>query len=87
MKGALGGLVLAYALLIARRMIDRRIRSVKDVEEATGSSVIGIIPKVDVARSRATAASAATSARRPRRSASCAPTCASSTSTTPRAGS
>ena len=47
MKGAGGGLALAYLLLIARRMLDRRIRSVKDVEAATGSSVIGIIPKVE----------------------------------------
>lgn len=47
MKGAGAGLVLAYLLLIARRMLDRRIRSVKDVEAATGSSVIGIIPKVE----------------------------------------
>ncbi len=47
LKGAGGGLVLAYAILIARRLVDRRIRSVKDVETATGSSVIGIIPKVD----------------------------------------
>lgn len=47
LKGAGAGLVLAYLLLIARRMLDRRIRSVKDVEAATGSSVIGIIPKVD----------------------------------------
>ncbi len=45
MKGALGGLGLAYALLIARRLIDRRVRSVKHLEEATGSSVLGVIPK------------------------------------------
>ncbi|GAA5108094.1 polysaccharide biosynthesis tyrosine autokinase [Alloalcanivorax gelatiniphagus] len=47
MKGAIGGLGLAYAVLIARRLIDRRIRSAKHVEEATGSSVLGIIPKED----------------------------------------
>jgi polysaccharide biosynthesis transport protein len=47
LKGAIGGLGLAYAFLIARRLIDRRIRSVKHVEEATGSSVLGIIPKED----------------------------------------
>jgi len=47
MKGAIGGLGLAYAVLIARRLIDRRIRSVKHVEEATGSSVLGVIPKED----------------------------------------
>ncbi len=44
-KGALGGLALAYAVLIARRLIDRRIRSTTQVEEATGASVLGIIPK------------------------------------------
>ncbi|MBS2936437.1 polysaccharide biosynthesis tyrosine autokinase [Nocardioides sp. J2M5] len=47
MKGAAGGLALAYAVLIARRLIDRRIRSVKHVEDATGASVLGIIPKED----------------------------------------
>jgi capsular exopolysaccharide synthesis family protein len=47
MKGAAGGLALAYAFLIARRLIDRRIRSVKHVEDATGASVLGIIPKED----------------------------------------
>ena len=47
MKGAAGGLGLAYAVLIGRRLVDRRVRSVKHVEEATGSSVLGIIPKDD----------------------------------------
>ncbi|KQV77753.1 hypothetical protein ASC64_02705 [Nocardioides sp. Root122] len=47
MKGAAGGLALAYAFLIARRLIDRRIRSVKHVEDATGAAVLGIIPKED----------------------------------------
>ncbi len=47
MKGAIGGLGLAYAVLIARRLIDRRIRNPKHVEEATGASVLGIIPKDD----------------------------------------
>ncbi len=45
MKGAIGGLGLAYALLIARRLVDRRVRSVKHVEDATGAAVLGIIPK------------------------------------------
>ncbi len=45
--GALGGLLLAYAVILVRRSIDRRVRSVADVETATGSSVIGIIPKTD----------------------------------------
>jgi succinoglycan biosynthesis transport protein ExoP len=47
MKGAAGGLGLAYAVLIARRLVDRRIRSAKHVEEATGAAVLGIIPKED----------------------------------------
>ncbi len=46
-EGAAGGLVLAYAVLIARRLVDRRIRSAKHVEEATGAAVLGIIPKED----------------------------------------
>ncbi len=44
-NGAVGGLALAYAFLIARRLIDRRVRSTKHVEDATGASVLGIIPK------------------------------------------
>lgn len=47
LKGALGGLGLAYAVLIARRLIDRRVRNVGHVEEATGAAVLGIIPKED----------------------------------------
>jgi succinoglycan biosynthesis transport protein ExoP len=45
MYGAAGGLGLCYAFLVGRRLIDRRIRSAKHVEEATGASVLGIIPK------------------------------------------
>lgn len=45
MKGAIGGLGLAYAVLVARRLIDRRIRTSKHVEDATGASVLGVIPK------------------------------------------
>ena len=48
MKGAIGGLGIAYAFLIARRLIDRRVRSAKHVEEATGAAVLGVIPKEDV---------------------------------------
>jgi len=47
LQGAAGGLVLAYAFLIGRRLIDRRVRSVKHVEDATGAAVLGIIPKED----------------------------------------
>ncbi len=48
MKGAIGGLGIAYAFLIARRLIDRRVRSAKHVEEATGAAVLGVIPKEEV---------------------------------------
>ena len=47
LKGAIGGLGLAYAVLVARRLIDRRIRSAKHVEEATGAAVLGVIPQED----------------------------------------
>ncbi len=47
LKGAAGGLALGYAFLIARRLVDRRVRNVQHVEEATGASVLGIIPKED----------------------------------------
>lgn len=46
-KGAIGGLLLAYAVLVTRRLVDRRIRSTKHVEEATGAAVLGTIPKED----------------------------------------
>ncbi len=87
MKGAGGGLVLAYRLPHrpahgrpqdpvgqGRRDRHRRLRH-RDHPQGRGHS------------RAATAASVATSGRRPRRSASCAPTCASSTWTTPRAAS
>ncbi|MBL0749114.1 polysaccharide biosynthesis tyrosine autokinase [Nocardioides baculatus] len=48
MKGAAGGLAIAYAFLIARRLIDRKVRSAKHVEEATGAAVLGVIPKEEV---------------------------------------
>ena len=48
LKGALGGLALAYAVLITRRLVDRRVRSAKHVEEATGAAVLGVIPKEEV---------------------------------------
>lgn len=47
MKGAIGGLGLAYAVLVARRLIDRRVRTTKHVEDATGAAVLGIIPTED----------------------------------------
>lgn len=48
LQGAGGGFALAAALILLRRAVDRRIRSITDVEEATGGSVVGVIPKADV---------------------------------------
>jgi len=48
LQGAGGGFALAAALILLRRAVDRRIRSISDVEEATGGSVVGVIPKTDV---------------------------------------
>ena len=42
--GALVGLVVAYALLFLRRHLDTRLRTVADVEEETGASVLGVVP-------------------------------------------
>ncbi|MCW2835761.1 MAG: hypothetical protein JWN68_3714 [Nocardioides sp.] len=46
-KGAGVGFALAAGLILLRRLLDRRIRSVGDVEEATGGSVVGVIPEVN----------------------------------------
>ena len=40
------GLAVAYLLVFARRQLDTRLRSVDDVEELTGSSVLGVVPAV-----------------------------------------
>ncbi|MEO5664395.1 MAG: polysaccharide biosynthesis tyrosine autokinase [Nocardioides sp.] len=48
LKGAGGGFALAAGLILLRRAVDRRIRSISDVEEATGGSVVGVIPKAAV---------------------------------------
>ncbi|HXH77222.1 polysaccharide biosynthesis tyrosine autokinase [Nocardioides sp.] len=47
LKGAGAGFALAAGVILLRRTLDRRIRSVSDVEEATGGSVVGVIPKVN----------------------------------------
>jgi capsular exopolysaccharide synthesis family protein len=47
LMGAGVGFALAAGLILLRRLLDRRIRTVSDVEEATGGSVVGVIPKVD----------------------------------------
>jgi len=47
LMGAGGGLVLGYGISLARRSIDRKIRTVGNVEEAGVGSVVGIIPAAD----------------------------------------
>ncbi len=44
--GGVVGLVVAYLIVFARRQLDTRIRNVDDIEEATGSSVLGVVPAV-----------------------------------------
>jgi len=44
LAGALGGLALAYALVFLRRLMDTKVRSVKDVEEQAEATVVGIVP-------------------------------------------
>lgn len=55
--GAVLGLLAGYGLALWRRMADSRLRTVAEAEEASGASVIGIIPKTPVlqgaSRSRA----------------------------------
>ncbi|MFZ2502246.1 MAG: polysaccharide biosynthesis tyrosine autokinase [Nocardioides sp.] len=46
MIGGAAGLLLGFLLALARRSLDRKVRSVSDVEEAVGS-VVGIIPKAE----------------------------------------
>jgi succinoglycan biosynthesis transport protein ExoP len=45
--GAAAGLVVGYLLVLARRSVDRRVRSVSDVEEVIEAPVLGLIPKTD----------------------------------------
>src|SRR5688572_8012966 len=42
--GGLVGLLVGYLLLVLRRQLDTRVRTVADVEELVGSSVIGVVP-------------------------------------------
>lgn len=51
--GGAAGLVLAYALVFLRRLIDTRLRTSKDVEELTQSSTLGIIPTTNELRNTA----------------------------------
>ncbi len=55
--GAVAGLLLGYLLAFARRSIDRRMRTQEDVEEVSGASVLGMIPRTDqLANAHGTAA-------------------------------
>ncbi len=45
--GALAGLILGYGVALLRRSVDRKVRTVKNVEEAGVSAVVGIIPIAD----------------------------------------
>ena len=55
MLGFAVGLGVAYALVFVRRQLDTRVRTVSDVEEQTGASVLGVVPQtkeLGVARGR-----------------------------------
>ncbi|MDY3677845.1 MAG: polysaccharide biosynthesis tyrosine autokinase [Actinomyces urogenitalis] len=43
--GALGGLVFGYFIAFMRRALDNRVRHNSDVEEATGASVLAVVPR------------------------------------------
>lgn len=44
--GALVGLLVGYLIVLLRRQLDTRVRTVADVEELVGVSVIGVVPTV-----------------------------------------
>lgn len=44
LAGALVGLVVGYLIVFLRRQVDTRVRTVADVEELVGASVIGVVP-------------------------------------------
>ncbi len=44
--GGIVGLAVAYLLVFVRRQLDTRIRSVDDIEEVMGTSVLGVVPAV-----------------------------------------
>ncbi|MFQ6173048.1 polysaccharide biosynthesis tyrosine autokinase [Oryzobacter sp. R7] len=48
--GGLVGLAVAYALVFLRRQLDTRIRTVEDVEELVGASVLGVVPATNELR-------------------------------------
>ncbi len=57
LAGTAAGLVLGYALVLLRRLLDTKVRTVKDVEELARSTVLGIVPvtpelRADIGRGR-----------------------------------
>jgi capsular exopolysaccharide synthesis family protein len=44
--GGVVGLAVAYLIVVARRQLDTRLRTVDDVEDLTGSIVLGVVPAV-----------------------------------------
>jgi succinoglycan biosynthesis transport protein ExoP len=50
--GAAAGLIIGYLLVFLRRHLDTRIRTVAHVEEAAGSSVLGVVPTVKELKGR-----------------------------------
>lgn len=53
MLGAAGGLGLAYLFIFGRRLLDTRLRTVKDVEELANTTSLGIIPQAPELRTTA----------------------------------
>lgn len=50
--GAMAGLGLAYLLIFGRRLLDTRLRSVKDVETLASTTSLGIIPQTPELRAK-----------------------------------
>ena len=87
-SAAFVGLLVGYLVIVLRRQLDTRVRTVADVEELVGAQRHrGRPDDARAARGERAAAGSTSSARRPRPSGRCAPTCASSPSTTRRAAS
>ena len=51
--GAVAGLLVGYLIVFLRRQLDTRVRTVADVEELVGASVIGVVPTVAELRQEA----------------------------------
>lgn len=52
LAGGLAGLGLAYVLIFGRRLLDTRLRSVKDVETLANTTSLGIIPQTPELRAK-----------------------------------